>query len=554
MPSVEAISDDVEFAATRAVRDVTMRHPVQVSLGCNVAGVALPHANPSDPPTIAVGVAKRFLRTPPEPNRSNKPGEISLPNFIKFVKKFVQQFEPLVSGSDTSVETWLLNTNYPDWRKKQLMNTWNQRRRRLEPRDLRVKSFMKDETYPEYKHARGINSRTDAFKCAFGPIIKLIEDVVYKHPAFIKKIPVADRPAYIEKKIGREGAKYFWGDFTAFESHFTPEILRSVEFILYRHMVKYLPDRRDFLKLLDVVAGTNFCVYKWFTVRCEGRRMSGEMNTSLGNGFVNLCLLSYLFSVYGEEAQIVVEGDDSNSSFFNNCPTVEDFAKLGFTVKCGVVERLEEMSFCGLIYTKEDKINICDPLKALGTFGWAKMNYFRVKKNRLLDLLRMKGLSYAHQYPGCPIVQELAHYALRCTRGRDIRKFVERGTLMSFWEREQFLRDVPDLNAPPKRAVPMPTRLLCERMFGISIQLQIAIEDYLSSLNAPTELGGPISLLNFPVCWKDYYTYYHGVVSNQGSKALHPFFPKQTYLGFEPDNVLSQLEKVVDVCDIYGVY
>lgn len=509
--------------------------PVSVSLGCPVQGLALPHCNPSDPITLEAGVLKRFARTPPQPDRCTDVNSISFENFVKFVQRKVpEMFTPLPATADTSFETWLAKTPYPDFRKKELTHVWNQKNRTLRPKDFLVKSFMKDESYTEYKHARIINPRSDAFKCAFGPYIRLIEEEVYKHPAFIKKIPVADRPRYIEEMIEVAGAKYFWADFTAFESHFTPEVLRRVEFILYKHMAKNLPDKQKFFDCLDVIAGTNHCVFKYFTLNCEGRRMSGEMNTSLGNGFVNLMLINYLFDFYGENNRTVVEGDDSNTSFMNKCPTVEDFAKLGFTVKCGVVDKLEEMSFCGLVYTKEDRINVCDPLKALASFGWGKMNYVNARKSVLKDLLRMKALSFAHQYPGCPIVQELAHYALRCTRGRDISHLLS-SKRVSTWERESFQLNVTQ-GAIPYRDIPLSTRLLCERVYGVSISQQLAVEDYLRSLTEIQPLAGPIRSLNFPVEWSDYHDFYSQVVDVNSLSSNYPAFPNARYAGFEPED------------------
>ena len=463
-----------------------------VSLGPNVFGTTPPKPDLPDPITTEAGIRKRFLYKPPSPN------PFDMNEFKAFVAAYVSKIVPLSSDSDTSVESWLFKCNQPAWRKVELQKLWNDHNGVLNPsRDFVVKSFVKDETYVAFKHARGINSRSDMFKCAVGPIFKLIEEQIYKLPHFIKKVPVADRPKYITDLLYFEGAKYLENDFVAFESLFTREVMEACEFQLYEHMVSSLPDGPAWMKLVrDVIGGTNHCVFKYFTVDVEATRMSGEMNTSLGNGFTNLMLLLFLFSRRGIQANIVVEGDDSLSSFVGEPPTDEEFKALGFVTKLSVRENLNEASFCGLIFNPSDMINITDPLDVLANFGWAGRNYVNAKQNRLMALLRCKSLSYAHQYPGAPIIQSLAQYGLRVTAGRDVKTFIENDRSMSLWEREQ-LREAALSKLPKPISVPIGTRLLMERIYGVSVEAQLEIEKYLDGLVDVQELAGPILDLNF---------------------------------------------------------
>jgi hypothetical protein len=337
----------------------------------------------------------------------------------------------------------------------------------------------------------------------------------------------------------RLGAKYFWGDFTSFESHFTPEIMEAIEFVMYEYMVQHLPGGAEFMRLChEVLAGTNHCILKYFTIDVNGRRMSGEMNTSLGNGFTNLMLILFLFSEIGEVVNPVVEGDDSNTSFMERCPTAEDFAKLGFTIKCGVSDNFEEMSFCGMIFDPDDLVNITDPLKVLSTFGWARSAYTRYSTNKLRALLRCKSLSYLHQYSGAPIIQELALYGLRMTSGVDVRSFLKRDRSLGVWERTMYLDAVAFFKANPKlplRKVPFNTRHLCERMFGTSPEQQVQVELYLSSLTALQPLGGPILSLDYPPVLYDYYDRYVVTRDRLDRDLDYPseFWPKME--GWTPD-------------------
>lgn len=503
LPEVAAIDPRVKIVRHCAKYDPSSRAPMLVSLGCHVSGAALPHPN-TDPLTMEAGVRRRFLATVPDPVAERHA------KFLRFTRDWVRKLPPIDPFADTSVDCWLLKTSYPESRKEELRVAWSECQGVIGARERRVKSFIKDETYVEYKHARAINSRTDAFKCAVGPIFKLIEEEVFKNPAFIKKVPIADRPRYIYDRLYRVGAKYFWADYTSMEAHFT-KLGFECEFILYEHLTKFLPDGKKFMKLINkALRGTNTCVFKWLTVVCDARRMSGEMNTSLGNGFVNLMALLFLFSELGEDVSPVVEGDDSDTSFMVKCPTKQDFASLGFTVKCGVMDNFEEMSFCGMVFDPIDLINVTDPAKACASFGWARSVYVRCGRKRLNTLLRCKALSYAHQFPGCPIIQELAKYALRCTRSYDVRSFVKNSRCLTWWERENLLpflsEKVPDV------PVPYRTRLLVERLYGITVEQQISTELYLQNLTTIQPL-----VLPFPMSevWCEYYDKYsHVVVGN----------------------------------------
>jgi len=503
LPLLQPIREDVTIKHTPAAGDLAKRPAVQVSLGCHVERILQVHPDPTDPDTIEAGARKRFVSTPPTPDPER------LSRLTEFVRQWCREnLVPLSPDVDTSVEAWLPKTNYPLGRQQELQTLWDEREQTLTRKDFNVKSFVKDETYPEYKHARIINSRTDMFKCAVGPIFRLIEEQVFKNDAFIKKVPIHLRPKFIRERLVLLGAKYFWADFTSFESHFTPEIMEAIEFVMYDHMTQHLPGHDFFMHLCrDVIAGRNHCILRYLTVDCPGRRMSGEMNTSLGNGFTNLMLLLFLFKELGEEVSPVVEGDDSNTSFMQRCPTAQDFASLGFTIKCGVEDNFEEMSFCGMIFDPDDLVNITDPCKVLATFGWARAAYTRYSDRKLRVLLRCKALSYLHQFRGAPIIQSMALYVLRMTRSVDVTHFVKSDVNLGMWERNEFLQAI-EFAKLPLIEVPDNTRKLCERMFGISPDQQREVERYFEALTELQPLAGPVLSLPFAPVLSDYFDRY----------------------------------------------
>lgn len=397
-------------------------------------------------------------------------------------------------------------TNYPLWRKEELKAVNGECFDINDPteRYFQCKSFMKMETYAEYKYPRAINSRSDEFKCEVGPIFKLIEEQVFKLDWFIKKIPVADRPAYIVNQLYREGAEYYATDYTAFEANFVKKLMESCEFVMYEYMTKHLSNGKEFMNLIKkVLLGDNVCVFKHFDVSVPATRMSGEMCTSLGNGFSNLMFMLFMCKKHGvTEVAGVVEGDDGFFTGKGNFPTEEDFKKLGLMLKMERHTEISKASFCGLIFDEEELANVTDPKEVLASFAWVSARYKTSKSSKLRALLRCKSLSLAYQYPGCPIIQELAIYGLRMTRGHNIRPIIDNDRTMSMWDREQLLEAIahPILHSP----VGPRTRALVEDKFDISIDSQLKIEAYLKNKDDLLPLDVGDALGDIPDSWTDY--------------------------------------------------
>jgi hypothetical protein len=371
-----------------------------------------------------------------------------------------------------------------------------------------VKSFMKDETYIDWKYARGINARSDEFKCIVGPIFRLIEERLYEHPAFIKHVPVADRARYITEMLERAMATYLVSDYTAFESLFVRQIMEQVEFRLYEYMTSRLPEGRDFMAVVrEVLGGENTCQYKNFQVIVEATRMSGEMCTSLGNGFANLMFMLFVLEKSGcRDVLGVVEGDDG-LFVTNGRPDETLFTRLGLRIKLETHSSLADASFCGMVFAPEDQLVVVNPLEVLAEFGWASATYWHSGDKTLRALLRCKALSLAHQYPGCPVISELAWYGLRVTR--DVRKckmwrLVNSGKAFNSWERDRFIQAMKDEQKIVKIAPPPATRLLVERRYGVTIEVQRHLETMLAAKNDLHPIISPVIRDMVPKSWVEY--------------------------------------------------
>jgi len=472
---------------------------MMVSSGMHLDGVCLPTPDTTDSPTLLAGVAKRFATLPPTPD----------PSLLAELKAFTADWvrnnvKPLSPDTDTSFETWIKDTSYTEARKAELTKLFNESGP-LTDADAKVKMFMKAESYTDFKHARAINSRMDRFKVEVGPIFHLIEKELFQNSWFIKKIPVADRAKYVFDRLYKAGARYLASDYKSFEALFTKEIMDAVEFVLYDWATSSLPEHDKFMETVKkYLGGSNKIQNKNISLLLGATRMSGEMCTSLGNGFSNLMFILFLCHKLGSTVVGVVEGDDGLFRIDGPIPTKDDYAKLGLIAKLEIHEHLNQASFCGQIFDTESMTVITDPRKVLASFGWIDRQYFASKHSKQLCLLRAKAWSFGYQYPGCPIVSAMARAALRLTRSYDQRAVLKMRNL-SWYQREQYLdafaRPRPELDIPPTSSA----RRLMEDVFGVSAESQLAYESWFDQL---TEIEPIPALMDFPTSWMTYNTEY----------------------------------------------
>lgn len=489
--------------------DKNVRRPTAVSLGCHVHGAALPHPDPDDSESVYDGARKRIAVKMPDKDLD------IYDEFENFVKKWLDEnLVPAPASEDYSLDTWLSKTPYTAARKEEL------RRKNMaitDPFDKRyqlVKSFIKDETYVDYKFPRWINSRTDEFKTLVGPYCRVIDEILFKNKHFIKKIPVRDRPRFILERLARPGTKISATDFSSFEAHFDEILMKRCEFNLYRHCLKNCPDFDTIMKHMTVLLGTNKCINKYVSVHVEARRMSGEMTTSSGNGFTNLMLLLFMMEKMGNtQVDALVEGDDALCGFVGQFPTKELIGKLGLSLKIEVVDDIASASFCGMVFDTTDMQIVTDPMVDLLGFGWTTQRYMHSKKKRHMELLRSKALSMAYSYDGCPILCALSKYALRVTHG-----YRARAPLMDQYNKIQHDEAVEFIkkNGIPNSVPGQRTRELVERLYKIPVDIQVAYERYLDSLDTLVPLSLEPLRSYCPKQFVNYFENYaqHGAISN----------------------------------------
>jgi len=482
--------------------------PEAVSLGCHLTNAALPRPDTHDAISAAAGTCYRFARGMPVPQANRI--AIAKDHTLDWLKK---NMTPLSPDTDISVETWIGSTPYAEPRKQELRELWGKfndlfvkgATREQLVKFIKCKSHIKDEPYPEYKYPRPINSRTDLFKCVVGPWFKRIEMEIFKCPEFIKKVPMPDRPRYMMDKLFVHASKFIETDYSSFEAAFTAYVMEHIEMPMYDYLTRNIPGADLFMWCVrNVLAGDNRCDFKDFSFTVNAKRMSGEMCTSLGNGFTNFMLMQFLTKLLGSEMVGIFEGDDGVTRINGNVPTPEDFASMGFSIKLNEHTEINKASFCGMVFDPDEMMCITDPKEVLATIGWSGHKYVSSKQSTLKALLRCKAYSYGYQYQACPVISSMARAYLRLTSGISIEKLVNTQFLNQY-EMEQLKEALANGRPELCQPVGIKTRQLMEDKYAFPIILQYMYEDYFDNLKTIE----PIPLWFTPhESWVDYFSRY----------------------------------------------
>lgn len=473
---------------------------LSVNLPFYVEGATPPRPDPSHGPSLAAGIAKRIGCQPPKVNRAY------LRDFTRYVSLWCRRNLPRLANDQLcTFEEWLEETNYPQGRKDELTKTWNTRGRMLDFKRLhRVKCFVKDETYPSYKYPRAIMSRIDEAKCFYGPYVKVASDLLFAMPEFIKKVPVPDRPMVIRDALLDSHLDTVFTDYTSFESHFVQEMMEATQKVLFKHLFG-LTDGYEILEkfMNTVLMGENKLIFKLITVRLVARRMSGEMDTSLSNGFTNLMVFKYLTWRNNPQASVkgFVEGDDGLFVVrpSSACPTKEQFTELGFTIEIEHTNELTTASFCGQVYDMDELIVVTDPLEVIARLGWTNKRYVMANEKTRLMLLKSRAYSFVYQYNGCPILSVLGHRLLELLSDVHIAERVIDG--YSSWDREKLLMRLK-AGLPEAKTPGIQTRRLVEKLYGVTVEMQETLEEQFRCIElGPCELACEVP---WPDSWVDY--------------------------------------------------
>lgn len=455
---------------------ITDRLNIQNQIGPIPECCAPPMAAHNYTPNIVESFKKRMGRKLPKANK------LWLWKLKLFVRKWCRQnLQPLIDSDVPDLLEYLNSLNHPRWRIDQLQELYHDEGDTFESYELtQIEAFVKTEVLVKENAARMIYPRGDKMVLMLGPLIHAMENVLFKSEYFIKHIPVLDRPRYIHDHVAGELGVIMGTDFTAMESHFIPDIMRVLDFELMDWLCP--PSFRSRLEVFKkVVGGKQHIRGPGVMLELDARRMSGELNTSMCNGFANLMLTLFLCQQHGIKVYGgVVEGDDGLFRL-SAYPESSWYEKLGFTIKIERFKDVSDASFCKLIYESETFLAIRDPCPVILGIGWTHSQR-RVSKKKVvqLGLLRAKALSLINELPGCPIINVLAERLIDLTEG--ITPIDEEPTNTY---KVKYTTAIPIVQDSRVRAK-------FEDTYGISIEAQLYVEEKIRMMNIGDNFTDPV--------------------------------------------------------------
>lgn len=534
---------------------------VSSTLPVYLSDASLPRPDHKDRLSILAGSFKRLgVETP-------KVDFTKMKKILRFQRKFLfPEFQPL-QELNLDTNKWIDNINHPERRKDELRKVYEEILKTgifprpgyddPDPRDC--ESFIKDEPYPALKAHRWINSSHDKIKVLFGPLADACMHVLVGHPDFIKTIPVVERARVIYNDLGGLDGVCQSTDATSMEDHYArvpennPMHRISNEFMLYLlgdlvlddvtksnlgfvfyHTTKHLDQSMVDTIWSELSSVTQMRLffkgildgYRRLKMRNFGHVLinsilcSGEMNTSFKNGVSMRCMVKYaayyaatrkyknpsdvLHSVRSTHSKH--EGDDSIAVYPPGlAPNDTWWAEHGWVIKVEFVGKVNEASFCGLVFDEIDLQSVPDIRAALAKFGWTNRRYVHSSRPCHMSLLRSKALSMACEYGNVPILGHFAHRMLYLTRHVHIRRSVL--DTMAQYDRDRFSQHLllKPWEKPPE--IGFGTRCLVERLQHISVSAQMLLEERFSQLElgpfvAPELEFDPLWIHNSTRCYE----------------------------------------------------
>lgn len=408
-----------------------------------------------------------------------------LADYVK--REIIPYLPPLELGRDREelLEKWFKHCSYSNKRKQQLIQKYDAyiQKYGLNPTDEvnDCKMFIKEEFYPEKKHARMIISRSDEFKAIVGPYIHAFDEELF-HGHFEKNfVKGKDSTWKVErmKQINSDYPLVLETDYSSFEGSQSLLIQNAVELQVFRHYFQNYPEILRFIEAAyDPLYYESrpphgqrwplkFDIHsKHFKMHIVGNRKSGEMWTSSGNGLLNLVIMGFLAERNGVRWDGIVEGDDGFFGVSNANIQPQHYDALGFTIKLLYETDPNKLSFCGLRFSKDGQ-KVVDP-ENLNRIGWAvKRRLFNSSKKKRLALLKAKAMSLLAEAPHCPVTSVLAR-ELMC-RIKVKADFSEIDPWYRDWlANEKFEPEIPIADS---------TRECFEDLFGITVLEQLKLEE-----------------------------------------------------------------------------
>lgn len=433
--------------------------------------------------------------------------------FLKRLKPLTREIGNLAASKCNRL-TW---AGFVDCYKGAKRRKYNRALKELQDGGLRARHwstthFVKPDKNTESKDARAIQGRHACYNICLGSYLKPFEEWLihatdlsehlptYNFPTgrlFAKGLNAVRRGRLLRKKWDELKNPVAKGcDASRYDQH-VDAVALEVEHEAYLAAYLYV---RELVFLLEKQLSNKGRTSKGLKYQVEGRRMSGDYNTGLGNSLLMVVMFVLFFTdmrdrsfetsegcyVVGFDGvlyewdnhwQFLDDGDDSVVLVEKRAEKAFDallqpyFEKFGFKMTVeDSVEEFEQVEFCQCrpVLVGSGYVMIRKPRKAISGSLSSVYSVHDVKSMR--QLMWATGQCELSLGAGVPIMQE---YALACIRNGFKLKDKQFDRLRHAESYRYWI--LPELAEP--RPVTTETRYSFERAFGISVSEQLIIED-----------------------------------------------------------------------------
>jgi len=261
-------------------------------------------------------------------------------------------------NSPLDFDEWL--KRYPTHRQEELRAALNK------PYNTTVDTFHKVEKLDDTKTPRTIQARNDAYKARVGPWMAALEARATEVLPLVKGLDPDERALRVQQ-LRQRALNVVEVDYSRFDRHCTIKLLQNTEHLVYRHC---FPEA--IYRLLADQLTTTCKLRHGASYTVEGTRLSGDVNTSIGNCIVNLCLI--MAAGLPSDA-VLVEGDDMIAA-----PTDAELAGLDMDVITATgmkptlkINPQDGGAFCSRydVDTATGPRRVRHPVRDLTRFGWS---------------------------------------------------------------------------------------------------------------------------------------------------------------------------------------
>ena len=327
-----------------------------------------------------------------------------------------------------------------------------------------------------------------------GRYLKPFEHAMYKsidnlwgEPTVMKGYTVNEMGRIIEDKWNKYRKPAAVGfDMSRFDQHVSVDALKF-EHKLYRKCFNGDGNLAILLEHQLANKGVAYARDGRMSYKVEGKRMSGDVNTSLGNVILACCITKQMMADIGVKCSLINNGDDCvvicESS---DIKRVEDilapgWLRYGFTcISEPVVYEIEKIEFCQMSPVKiKDYVMVRNPRTSLSKDAHSTVPFENSKvAMEWMYSVGTGGLSLAG---GVPVVQE--YYQCMIRNGKQVRSNKMRhflGEYYTSWAERHTGKYTP---------ISESARHSFHLAFGISPDQQVSLEDYYRNLDLIPEFA-----------------------------------------------------------------